>query len=407
MTLLPCTVPSIQFRDGRQFSFNDLLALGQPGVVELASASIIPGTPPEVIADLAALPQTIGDDTLDVLVGAYNIAKNIQSLAYPCQYQITENPAIVVGSGASLMEQMPAIKEHYGTYLIVASASAVKPLLEAGVVPHVIAPKERTFYPDWCFKDCPDNVIYAGLNVVPGLAHRFPSQFCVGDGANLAIWSDTHRPYAPGPTSGTHAMGMALALTSGPVFLVGMDNCGRHYSGYTVRERTMEDVTLCYDGEHRESHWLYRVARANMARKHEGRCFQLSSTAAVIDGIPLYDWITVRQKLVIPQISMTETARHAAMKDKLRRLPQDLDTFFGITQTCSTIHGTHLGKMDSPNKTLFLAMMAPTIAQLSMERRLGMSDADVLQWYREATLNIITMVDGTFNEMRVMGGLYG
>lgn len=406
MMSLPCTIPSIRFQDGHTVSFNELLALGQPGVVELASATLLPDTPDEVIADLASLPQTIGDDTLDVLVGAYNIAKNIKSLAYPCPYQFTDSPAIVVGSGPSLMDYLPAIAEDYGKYLIVASASAVKPLIDHGIVPHVVAPKERTFYPDWCFKDCPDSVLYAGLHVVPGLAHRFTNQMCVGDGANLAVWSDTWMPYAPGPTSGTHAMGMALAMTSGPVFLVGMDNCGGHYTGYAGNEHRMEGAVLCYDGEYRQSNWLYRVARANMAHKHQGRCYNVATNAAMVDGIPLYDFISVNSKVVMPQMHHTMTMRYDDMRQKLKRLPQDLDTFYGISQSAHTIQDTHLHKMDSPNKPLFMAMMAPTIAQLSMERRIGLSDADVLEWYREATRNIIDMIAPTFNEMATMGGHY-
>lgn len=405
MTPKPCTVPSIRLKDGRCVGFDDILAMGQPGIVELASASLLDDASEELVADLISLPQTIGDDTQDVLLGAYNIAQNAHLLESPDPYSYTSAPALVVGSGPSLSPFLDTIKSTYGGYLIVASASAVRPLLDHGIVPHVVAPKERTRYPDWCFDGCPDTPLYAGLHVVPDLPKRFKHRLCVGDATTLSDWAGCHLPIAPGPTSGTHAVSVALMLTTGPVCLIGMDNCGGHYQGYQGIEQAVTDCVTCYDGQQRESKWIYRIARANLARKHEDRVIQLSSTAAVIDGVPLGE-LPKPGHVTVPTPPRSGRRRHVLFRSKLRQLVHDIDTVWGITQTARTVADTSIYRLNSPNMPLFQAMFAPTMAQLSMERRRGLSDDAVVQWYREATRNILDMANGTLHEMAMIGGLY-
>ena len=405
MTHGQCTTSSIRLKDGRCVGFDDLLAMGQMGIVELASASLLDDTPYDLLADLMALPQTIGDDTQDVLLGAYNMAKNAHLLRSPPPTHLTDAPAVVVGSGPSLEEWLPVLKRTYGSYVIVASASAVRPLVDAGITPHFVAPKERTRYPSWCFDGCPDTAIYAGLHVVPDVADRFPQRLCVGDATPLSMWYGSYLHIAPGPTSGTHALSVALLVTSGPVALVGMDNCGGHYTGYQGVEQANTDYVDCYDGKRRESKWLYRVARANMARKHENRVIQLSTTAAIVDGIPL-GALPSPKPFALPKILPQPSERYDDFIALLKRLPKDYDEVWGMTQAASTLDDTDMGRLVSGNYLLFQSMFAPTIAQLSMERRLGMSDADVMQWYREATRNILDMAVDTIHQMATCGGHY-
>jgi hypothetical protein len=405
MTPLLCKTPSLRLGDGREVDYNYILSQGHPGIVELAGAVLLPGASDEERANIASLPHTAGDDAQDVMLGAYNIAKNLSTFGYPAPYTFTDAPAIVVGSAPSLTKWLPKLRETYGNYLIVASASAVRPLVEAGIIPHIVAPKERTRYPEWCFDICPDTPLYAGLSVVPDLAERFPHRWCVGDASNVPLWAGCDLPIAPGPTSGTHAMSMALLATSGPVCLVGMDNCGGHYSGYQGTENASPETVLCHDGQMRSSKWLYRVARANMQRKHDDRCVQLCKSAAMIEGIP-YGWMPRGKSFTMPK----PTAIHAEKRDRLRwllkQLPRDWDEFWGHTQAVSTIAGTQLPGLHTENKILFNALLTPLCIQLSMERRLGMSDANVIQWYREATRNMIEMLSSTIHSMATIGGHY-
>jgi hypothetical protein len=405
MTHEPCTTCNIRLKDGRCVSFDELLAMGQIGIVELASASLLDDTPHEVLADLMAIPQTIGDDTQDVLVGAYNLAQNAHLLRYPAPSVLTDAPAIVVGSGPSLADWIPKLRETYGSYLIVASASAVRPLVDAGITPHLVAPKERTRYPKWCFDGCPSEAIYAGLHVVPDITALFPQRLCVGDATPLSMWFGSYLHVAPGPTSGTHALSIALMTTSGPIALIGMDNCGGHYAGYQGVEQRNSETVMCHDGVQRESKWLYRIARANMSRKHENRVIQLSPTAAVTDGIPL-GALPSPKPFTLPKILPSPSEKYDDFMAVLRTLPKDFDTVWGMTQSATTLDDTDMGRLVSGNYLLFQSMFAPTVAQLSMERRLGMSDADVMQWYREATRNILDMSADTMYQMATCGGYY-
>lgn len=405
MTQLLCKTPSIRLKDGREIDYDSLISMGLPGIVNLAGSSLLPTATSEDKANIAALPHTAGDDAQDVMLGAYNIACNAHYLDRPDLHAFTDAPAIVVGSGPSLTEYIPKLRETYGQYLIVASASAVRPLIEAGIEPHIIAPKERTRYPSWCFDICPTSVLYAGLIVVPDLPEKFTTGWCVGDSGDISRWAGCDMPIAPGPSSGTHALSVALMATTGRVFLIGMDNCGGHFAGYKGIEQRVDDSCLCYDGVTRESKWIYRVARVNMANKHQDRVTQLSLTAAIINGID-HGTLDGGKQFVIPSVSAYHQPRTSVFKSTLQRLPKDWDTLFGLTQTARNVVDTQLTKLDSPNLPLFHALLTPTVAQLSMERRLGMPDDDVMFWYREATLNIINTLTDTINEMATIGCHY-
>jgi hypothetical protein len=395
---------SVRLADGQMVGIDDILSLGQPGIVALAGATVAVDASAEDLADIAALPNTIGDDTVDVLAGAYNIASNRDLLCYPNPWCFTDRPAIVVGSGPSLPDHLETVRRHARTHLIVAAVSAVRPLIDAGIWPHVVAPKERIVHPDWCVQGCPSSVLYAGLSLVPRLHALFDNRLAVGDGSNLAIWSGTYCPYAPGPLSGTHAIGMALALTSGPVYLVGMDSCGGHCTGYQGSDTPASDMALCYDGQYRPSSWIYRIGRANIARKHAGRCVQVAACAAVIPGVPLgVVTETYTEPLSIPLQRPTLWRRRQRLCANLRALSQDLERFAARAASTACIADTHLSWMDSENKVLFEALLAPTVAQLSMERRCGMRDVDVVEWYREATANIVSMIRPTIDQMVSMG----
>lgn len=406
MTQSLCKTPSIRLHDCREVDYNYILTQGLPGIVELAGSTLLPTASEEEIANISSLPHTAGDDAQDVMLGAYNIAANIELLTKNDPYTITSVPAIIVGSGPSLNDHFKELRETYGKYLIVASASAVKPLVEHGIIPHVVAPKERTKYPNWCFDICPDTVLYAGLIVVPDLPKKFNNALCVGDSGDISRWAGCYMPIAPGPSSGTHAMSMALRLTSGNIFLIGMDNCGGHFNGYLGVEQKVDDSCLCYDGQHRESKWIYRVARANMSNKHESRTYQCSQQAAVIEGIP-FSHLYGGYPFSISSMPISKNNRIERLRRILRSLPADWDTLLDLTQNVSSIYDTKLEDMDTQNKRLFHALLTPTVMQLSMERRLGMSDKDVLQWYKEATFNMIKTLQDTVQEMAKIGGYNG
>lgn len=402
MTLSLYQVPVVRFADGREASVNDVISMGHAGLVNLSGAVLLPGASQDAIDALSRMPMTIGDDSMDVMIGAYNIAKNLDLLAYPDPKVFTDAPAIVVGSGPSLDGMIKTLKDTYGKYLIVSSASAVRKLLDNSIIPHVVAPKERIKYPDWCFYGVPDHVKYGGLLVVPGIHHRFTQAWCVGDCNPLSGWAGAYRHCATGPTSGTHAVSLALDLTSGPVYLVGIDNCGGHYTGYQGTEIGVDSAVKCYDGQLRESQWVYNISRENIGRNSRGRVVQTSPQAAVIDGV-FCEPLCPGRHVEMPTILPVHQDRVDVFKSNLRRLPEDWDNFWGLTQAAEKIEDANLLKLESANRVLFRSILIPTLAQLSMERRQGMSDGDVMAWFREATLNIMDKLSPTINAMATIG----
>lgn len=406
MTPTHTPTASVRLADGREATVDDILTMGHPGMVALAGASVIEGAAKQDVADLCALPLTMGDDAMDVALGAYNIAMNADLLDYPDPVAFTDAPAAVIGSGPSLDEAIPQLLETYGRVLLVAAPSACPVLLKHGIIPHVVAPKERVRQPDFCFEGVPgDRVCYGGLTVCPDLHERFTRKWCVGSGDPLTTWALHGRNVAVGPTSGTAAATLALELTTGPVYLVGMDNAGGHYAGYPLDEPAGSDTVLCHDGVERPSQWVYRIARANLQRKAAGRMVQTSPTAAVIPGVPL-GFIIPGRIISLPSLPRARRRRKMAFQSILQALPYDWDELFGVTQTASTPADTQLLRIPERNRGLFLAMMSPMLAQLSMERRMGMSDADVMQWYREATRNMIDMLTPTITAMAHAAGIY-
>jgi hypothetical protein len=397
MTQLKSRVPSVKLKNGALASIDDIIAMGQMGVVELAGAEVLPGVTDDDIADIAALPLTIGDDAQDVMVGAFNIAKNKELLEYQDLEQFTDCPAIVVGSGPSLDTMIDKIKATYGQFIIIAAASATRKLLDHGITPHVIAPKERIKYPDWCFDGLPRSVAYAGLQVVPEHHLASDHKWCVGDAGPLSSWAGTYRHRAIGPTSGTHAITVAMDLTSGPIYLIGMDNCATHHAGFMGKDVKFDETVKCYDGEMRDSQWIYRIARANISH-NSGRLIQLSPTAAVIQGVNL-STLGSGGKVNMPIIRKDRKHRYTEFTKLMRSLPDDWNMLWGITQSASKIADTRLEKIETNNRILFHMMLSPSVAQLSMERRLGASDDYVIRWYRDIARNMIDMLTGTITEM--------
>jgi hypothetical protein len=352
------------------------------------------------------MPWTLGDDHVDVLLGAYNMAVNNELLDWPLPHVITDSPAIVIGSGPSLEEHLDDLIALRHSCLLIASHSAANRLLRAGIMPHMICPKERTTPYDWQCGGLDGSVIYAGLTLVPERHDKYRSKLRCGDGGLLSAWGYCARERATGPSSGTFALSVAIDVTTGPIYMVGMDNAGGHYSGYSVRELDQCETVMCHDGVMRGSHWLFRVCRANIASQQiasGNRVRQACSRAAIIENVPLEPLPLHYTKLDLLPIHSERSHRQLFLED-LARLPDDWENLYARSQVVSQIGDTmwdHL--VDGHNGLLIGALLGPLYAQLSIQRRIGMSDADVLEWFREATRNLIDTLGPTINKMGAIG----
>lgn len=396
----------VRLEDGTELSADGVIYTGQDGFVKLSSADVLPGASADDVHTICAMPDTIGDDHVDVLMGAFNMAKNNELLDWPLPFTITDAPAIVIGSGPSLEDHIDDLIALRHSCLLICSHSAAKRLCDAGIMPHVICPKERTTPYDWQCSGLDSTVIYAGLTLVPEKHGKYRSKFRCGDDGLLSAWGYCCRNRATGPSSGTFALSVAIDITTGPIYMVGMDNCGGHYTGYTVREIDQCETVMCHDGIMRGSHWLFRVCRANISAQQTAsgdRIRQTSNKAAVIPNVPLEPLPLYYTKLELLPINSVRSPRQSFL-EHLARLPEDWERLYAKSQVVSQIGDTHWEKLvDGHNSLLVGATLAPLYAQLSIQRRMGMSDADVLGWFREAMRNIIDIFGGTINKMGAIG----
>lgn len=395
--------PSIRLQDGSELTCSDVLDLGLDAIVRLSEAELLPDADAEDVANLVALPSTLGDDHLDVMLGARNLAANAELLDYPTPSVWCDQPAIVVGSAPSLDHYIDRIRELADSRLIVCAHSAAARLIEAGIVPHVVAPKERTRAPSWCLDGMPSDVIYGGMMLVPSEHQRFTRKLCVGDSNALSEWAGCGQLRAIGPTSGTLAAALALDLTTGPVYLVGMDGAGTHYATYRQPEDPFCERVLCHDGEERDSHWVYRIARATVRALQEryGRLIQVSETAAVVPGIEHGTLPCRGRRLEPPHLSADILQQDSlAFRAALRVLPGDWDRAINCCRAAYRLSDTnHWSMIEGRNQILLGALLGPLYSQLSMERRFGMADDDVMAWFREASVHVLEAFIPTITEM--------
>lgn len=398
----------VKLRDGRTFSTEDILRTGAEGLIHMAEAAVLATARPEDVQELAGAIVTIGDDHADVLQGALNMARNHDLLKWPAIRCITQAPAIVVGSAPSLDDHIEAIRALSTSCLIVSAHSAAARLTRAGIVPHVVAPKERTKPYPWCLDGVPRSTIYAGMALVPDEHERFDQKVCVGDSTILARWAGIPCMPLAGPSSGTFATAVALRLTEGPVYLVGMDGCGGHYQGYSVQEWGTERFVDCYDGRQRGTNWLHDLARTatRAAQIESKRLHQVCPSAARVTGIELAPLPLIGPSLSLPTLVQTNEGadRHAAFMSCLCDLPADWQQVWVRAHVANTIADTQLERLiQGPNQPFFEALLAPLYAQLSMERRFGMADDDVVGWFREAMANMLDGLAPVAHQMRAIG----
>ncbi len=124
---------------------------------------------------LYTLITSFGNSVEDILVGTDNYLNNwkhvFRGLDYCCFEGMYKNkPAIIVGAGPSLDNNIQHLREVKGKALILCVDAALDSLLDKGIVPDVVASIERTTVITKFYKRdiIPDSIVYLGPNVIPG-----------------------------------------------------------------------------------------------------------------------------------------------------------------------------------------------------------------------------------------------
>lgn len=116
-----------------------------------------------------------GNSVEDILVGTDNYLNNwrhiFRGLDY-CHFEgiYKDKPAIIVGAGPSLDNNIEQLRSAKGKALIMCVDAALDSLLDIGIIPDIVASIERTEVITKFYKRniIPDSIVYLGPNVIPG-----------------------------------------------------------------------------------------------------------------------------------------------------------------------------------------------------------------------------------------------
>ena len=160
-----------------------------------------------------------------------NFFRNLDTLNINLLYKQTEFPVIITGSGPSLEEALPFIKEAQKSCLIIAASSSVLALAENGICADLIIATDggswalKHLYP--CYRN---NLKALAVNLCAALPSQFTNTpfLLINDGS---FWQSVilHELALPsviitqrGTVSAT-AVDLALVLSKGNIYLAGMD----------------------------------------------------------------------------------------------------------------------------------------------------------------------------------------
>ncbi len=171
-------------------------------------------------------PFMFGDCPVDNLQGILNIARNAATLLRAPSLPNGTWPIIAVGSGPSVPKHLPAIKALQDRCIIIAAASALKPLQDYGIQAHLCSPLERTDDTLQYIAGSGQNTRFAGAPLVaPAMTRLFEKHNFIANMDSMYDWCalPTDRRIYFGSSTGTMAVSLAASMTTGPVYLVGHD----------------------------------------------------------------------------------------------------------------------------------------------------------------------------------------
>lgn len=391
--------------DGHSVSDEQVLAGLHPDDVPLIMDSEIVSQNQEVLRRLAELPRNAGDCAVDYLQGIYWTAKNRELLAWETPHDLCDDaPIICCGSGPSLDAAIPALKELQKSYRIVCAHSTIERLLAADIIPDAYTPLERVAPAvlNMPMTKLPDSVIYAGLTVAPDEHTRCKSKMCVVSKGFYDRWMPTSGQFvSQGTMSGTLAAGVSLAMTTGPVYMIGHDLAFGHYTGYAYPENAATHSVECVDGVRRETDfYMYRAAR-ELGGMGDGRLIQCAPTGAVISGCKSGSLDSLPAAIKsIRRPSIVAPWRPADFAKKLKRMPSEWRSGMlraASAKTESEI-GIHALWPDAENRDAFQLLLRPVYLALSIEKRLGRKSI-ALDWFKEILANMDYDVQATLEDM--------
>lgn len=333
---------------------------------------------------------TFGDDILDVVIGLDVVKRNAWLLnADPLPVGIYEGDSISVGSGPSLDQYVPFLREAQDKVLIVASHSAIPRLISCGITPHVICPKERLPDPGKIPLPLPSETVYAGLPLVPQAPDMCSKHYLVGDVGKVSRWLGIHREDIPvSTTSGTLSAWVAARMATGTCWLVGHDLAQGHYAGFAFAEEKQHGTVMCADGVERASNRVYRQALHELEGLAGMRAIvQCAPGGAVIAGAeskPLAPKLADKPRLQPRLVDRTATNR-----TRIGQMGQIIRHAVKQAEKATDSNGLTVGALFAPEDAHLGQVLLQTVyLSVSILRRtLPLTEAQAYSMLRDAVLN--------------------
>ena len=312
------------------------------------------------------LMQGIGNDPYDSLLGVEHTLANLKPMLEDPGIISFKNlfkgkPAVVVGAGPSLNKNIGLLKEASSKALLVCVDAALKPLLKAGIRPHIVTTMERTegtidFYAnlsgleDIFFVFCTvihPNIykVYKGPKII---ANRYQE---------ISDWLSINPGSLSGsPVVGNLAFNIAEYIGCNPIIMVGQDlsfksTGSTHVNGFVFgtlevyRERGMSEVKGNY-GDVLMTNASFSESKASLEKQirgFDGLCINATEGGAKINGTLFIDLKTSLKRYctdTFDDLSLLKQHWHS-MKPDPRNIPAEIQRVFAILdQTLSDLNNT-------------------------------------------------------------------
>ena len=177
--------------------------------------------------------QELGNDPYDSILGIKQALCNVKHMIeapwiISFKNALKGKPAILVGAGPSLNEDIDLLKEASQKALLVCVDAALNPLLKHGIKPHIVTNLERTKGQEAFFQEsaCLKDTFFVFCPVVhPGTYEAYQGPRIIANRYNeIPKWLGLNTGVLPGgPLVGNFALNIAEYLGCDPIIMVGQD----------------------------------------------------------------------------------------------------------------------------------------------------------------------------------------
>ena len=345
---------------------------------------------------------SLGNSPSDVVAGLINLIRNRDWIVHSPHFldvAKVDAPVICVASGPSLERHIKELRRLQDRCLIICADTALRGLRENGIYPHIATPLER----DPNLKNNVADgygVTYGGsLYTERSVNQTFANHIVIPADETTGHWVDERR-LGYGSSTGTLSVALGLAISSGPVYLVGHDisfGAQSHWTGASCPGGTLADDTCeGNDGTvHQTNHWfkVYGSQIAELAISNQ-RIYNvniLDQVGALIPGtLPGVLPTELTASFEWKPIQARPSLYRMKLPHRIATLPTDLLRARDIILQAQTVEQLSAEVIcGGDNMTIAAALFRSIWSQFSFEKRMGLPPAKVFAGARAAMLSVV------------------